>query len=156
MSHMCKMITMPRLETEWNGVGSMGTGPRDGKHNWAFSLFCLKWGSAYRSFRRKRGFYISFFLFLLLQYWGYIVTFIKVLTLYHSWIHPLHYSPLSIPGKVSTGLIFHFHTWVHKISTIFTGRRLSYWDFTYVRAVQRDMNCRSSGYFWFWGCVTAS
>jgi hypothetical protein len=31
--------------------------------------------------------------FLLLLFWGYIVTFTKVLTLYHSWIHPLHYSP---------------------------------------------------------------
>jgi succinate-acetate transporter protein len=25
-------------------------------------------------------------------YWGYIVTFTKVLTIYHSWIHPLHRS----------------------------------------------------------------
>jgi hypothetical protein len=38
-----------------------------------------------------------FFLFLLLLYWGYIVTFTKVLITYHSWIHPLHHSPLSPP-----------------------------------------------------------
>jgi hypothetical protein len=34
-------------------------------------------------------------------YWEYIVTFTKVLTIYHNWIHPLHHSPLSplpIPG----------------------------------------------------------
>jgi hypothetical protein len=27
-----------------------------------------------------------------LSYWGYIVTFTKVLAIYHNWIHPLHYS----------------------------------------------------------------
>jgi hypothetical protein len=47
-----------------------------------------------------------------LLYWGYIVTFTKVLTIHHSWIHPLHHSPLSppslIPRIVSTGLIFPF------------------------------------------------
>jgi hypothetical protein len=47
-----------------------------------------------------------------LLYWGYIVTFIKVLTIYHSWLHLLHHSLLSppspIPGIVSTGLIFPF------------------------------------------------
>jgi hypothetical protein len=30
-----------------------------------------------------------------LLYEGYIVTFTKVLTICHSWIHPLHHSPLS-------------------------------------------------------------
>jgi hypothetical protein len=51
-------------------------------------------------------------LFLLLLYWGYIVTFTKVLTICHSWIHPLHHSPLSslptIPGIVSADLTFPF------------------------------------------------
>jgi hypothetical protein len=28
-------------------------------------------------------------------YWGYIVTFTKVLTIYHSWIYPICHSPLS-------------------------------------------------------------
>jgi hypothetical protein len=61
-------------------------------------------------------------LFLLLLYWGHIVTFTKVLIIYHSWIYPLHHSPLSplpIPGTVSTGLIFPFsymlYTYVHHI-----------------------------------------
>jgi hypothetical protein len=59
--------------------------------------------------------------------WGYIVAFIKVLTLhqmYHTWNHPLHHSPLFpsplLPGTVSTGIIFHLHTCVHSICTIFT------------------------------------
>jgi hypothetical protein len=43
-------------------------------------------------------------------YWGYLVTFTKVLTIYHSWIHLLHHSPfletIPIPGIVSIGLIF--------------------------------------------------
>jgi hypothetical protein len=30
-----------------------------------------------------------------LLYWGYIVTFTKVLNNYYSWIHPFHHSPLS-------------------------------------------------------------
>jgi hypothetical protein len=37
-------------------------------------------------------------------HWRYIVTFTKVLTLYHCWIHPSII--LLIPGIVSTGLIF--------------------------------------------------
>jgi hypothetical protein len=45
------------------------------------------------------------------------VTFTKFLTIYHSWIHPLHHSPLSIPGIVST--CQHFHTWLYNISTTF-------------------------------------
>jgi hypothetical protein len=39
-----------------------------------------------------------FFLFYYCAEWGYIVAFIKVLTMYqiyHTWIHPLHWSPLS-------------------------------------------------------------
>jgi hypothetical protein len=42
-------------------------------------------------------FYICFLIFviILLLHWGYIVTFTKVLTIYHSWIYPLYHSPLS-------------------------------------------------------------
>jgi hypothetical protein len=38
----------------------------------------------------KRYIFFSplFFIIILLLYWGYIVTFTKVLTIYHSWIHP--------------------------------------------------------------------
>jgi hypothetical protein len=39
-------------------------------------------------------FYIFSNFIILLLFWGYTVTFIKVLT-YISWIHPLHHSPLS-------------------------------------------------------------
>jgi hypothetical protein len=46
---------------------------------------------------------------------GYIVASTKVLIIcqiYHTWIYPLHHSPLSLPtpilGIVSTGLIFPF------------------------------------------------
>jgi hypothetical protein len=44
----------------------------------------------------------------------------KVLTIYHTWIHPfiiLLYPPSPILGIVS---IFSFHTWMYNISTIFT------------------------------------
>jgi hypothetical protein len=33
-------------------------------------------------------------------YWEYIVTFTKVLTIYHNWIHPLHHSHLSSPPPI--------------------------------------------------------
>jgi hypothetical protein len=36
---------------------------------------------------------------LLLLYWMYIVTFTEVLTIYHSWVRPLHHSPLSPPSR---------------------------------------------------------
>jgi hypothetical protein len=32
---------------------------------------------------------------MLLLHWGYIVTFTKVLTIYHIWIHPHHHFSLS-------------------------------------------------------------
>jgi hypothetical protein len=53
--------------------------------------------------------------FLLCSGWGYIVAFTKVLTvysIYHTWIHHLHHSPLSfldpIAGTISTDTIFPF------------------------------------------------
>jgi hypothetical protein len=41
-------------------------------------------------------------LFLLFLHWGYIVTFIKVLIMYYSWIHLLHHSPLSSSSLLYT------------------------------------------------------
>jgi hypothetical protein len=49
-----------------------------------------------------RSLFLLFFIILLL-YWGYVVTFAKVLRIYHGWIHPLHHSTLS-PH-------FHSHSW---------------------------------------------
>jgi hypothetical protein len=40
-------------------------------------------------------FFLFFLIIIFLLYWGYIVTFAKVLTVYHSWIYLLHHSPLS-------------------------------------------------------------
>jgi hypothetical protein len=52
------------------------------------------------------------FLFYCCAGWGYTAAFIKVLTIYYTWIHPLHHSPLSlsplIPGIVSKAVIFLF------------------------------------------------
>jgi hypothetical protein len=50
------------------------------------------------------------------------VTFTNVFTIYIIVEFTPYHSPLlpSIPGIVSTGLIFHFHTWEHNISTTFT------------------------------------
>jgi hypothetical protein len=44
---------------------------------------------------RKMHKYILLLLILLLSYYRYIVTFTKVLTVYHSWIYPLRQFPLS-------------------------------------------------------------
>jgi hypothetical protein len=68
---------------------------------------------------------MNFFLFLLLLYWEYIVTFTKIVAIYHSWIHLLHYSPLSLPppptpGIVSTDFIFtssYMSTYFHHIQS---------------------------------------
>jgi hypothetical protein len=54
---------------------------------------------------------------------GYIVAFTKVPTthqVYHTWIHPLHHSPLfpsPIPAIVSTGLLFLF-TYTYTVFTL--------------------------------------
>jgi hypothetical protein len=59
--------------------------------------------------------YFHYLLFFNCAEWGYTVACTKVLTIYqvyHTWIHPLHHSflspPSSVPGIVSTGLIFSF------------------------------------------------
>jgi hypothetical protein len=73
--------------------------------------------------------FFEIFFIIILLLWGHIVTFIKVLTKYiipkftHFII--LLYSPSPIPRIVSAGLIFHFHTCIHNISTIFTSHALS-------------------------------
>jgi hypothetical protein len=70
-----------------------------------------------------------FHFFLLLLCWRYIVTFTKVLTMYHSSIYPLHHSPLSppfpIPGIVSICLIFPLTCMVHNIGTTLPSYSLS-------------------------------
>jgi hypothetical protein len=35
-----------------------------------------------------------FFTLFILLYWRYIMTFTKVLIIYHSWIHPFHHCPM--------------------------------------------------------------
>jgi hypothetical protein len=37
----------------------------------------------------------TYLIFLLLLYWGNIIRFLKVLKVYHNYIHPLHHSSLS-------------------------------------------------------------
>jgi hypothetical protein len=52
------------------------------------------------------------FIYFSLLYCRYIVIFTKVLTIFHTWIHPLRHSPSShpapLPGIVWTGIIFPF------------------------------------------------
>jgi hypothetical protein len=60
------------------------------------------------------------FIFLLL-YWGYIVAFTKVLTMYHSWIHSFHHSPLSpLPSFLTQNKInrSYFSIYIH-VYTVF-------------------------------------
>jgi hypothetical protein len=52
---------------------------------------------------------------ILLLYWGYTVTFTKVLIIYHSLIHPLHHSPLSSPTPFLDSFIrSHFSIFIHE------------------------------------------
>jgi hypothetical protein len=54
----------------------------------------------------KCNFFIMFF------NWGCIVTFTKILTIYHSWIHALHHSPLS-PSSTPE-IVSHFSAFIHQ------------------------------------------
>jgi hypothetical protein len=52
--------------------------------------------------------------------WGYIVAFTKVLTIYqiyHTWIHPLHHSPLS-PPKMQSFKLDYFSYIMTKFKTL--------------------------------------
>jgi hypothetical protein len=49
---------------------------------------------------------------------GYTVTFIKLLTIYHSWIHPLHNSPLSfLPYSWNSFNRSHFPIYIYESIT---------------------------------------
>jgi hypothetical protein len=58
--------------------------------------------------------------------WGYVLTFTKVLIIdqiYHTWIHPLHHSPLPpshIHRILSVVSFFNLHTYVHSTMYVFT------------------------------------
>jgi hypothetical protein len=58
--------------------------------------FIMTWLVGLRHYRlcHRSGSLMASFFFFLWLYWEYIVTFTKVLTIYHSWIHALHHSPL--------------------------------------------------------------
>jgi hypothetical protein len=46
---------------------------------------------------------------------GYIVTFTKVLMIYHNWIHLFHHCPLSPLHSWNSLNMSHFCTWVHGV-----------------------------------------
>jgi hypothetical protein len=57
----------------------------------------------------------SLICFLLLWYWGFIVTFTEVLVIYHSWIHPFHHSPLSsLPPFLESFKRSYFSIFIHE------------------------------------------
>jgi hypothetical protein len=64
--------------------------------------------------------YNSIIFFIIILYWGYIVTFTKALTVYHSLIYPLHHSPLSHrlpPTSLHSRISFnrsHFSIFIHE------------------------------------------
>jgi hypothetical protein len=71
------------------------------------------------------GIYLFRFIYLLLC-WGYIVTFTKVLIIYHSWIYPFHHSPLfPLPHSWNSFNRFHFSVYIH-VYTILTPYSASY------------------------------
>jgi hypothetical protein len=68
-------------------------------------------------FSSLKFFYILFI--IILWHWEYIMTFTKVLIIYHTW--SFSFIPLSpFLEQFQQVLFFHFHTWIHNISTIFT------------------------------------
>jgi hypothetical protein len=74
---------------------------------------------------------LSFNSFLLLLYSGCIVTFMKVLTIHHSWIHPLHHSPLfPLPHSCNTFNRSHFSIYIH-VYVIFPAYSPAYTFFVY-------------------------
>jgi hypothetical protein len=79
--------------------------------------------------------------FKLLLYWGYILAFTKVLTTYHSWIHPRHHSPLSpspiifvlvSPIKWVILLMFMFATHTADTQYMFTRQIKHVWQKTVI------------------------
>jgi hypothetical protein len=57
-------------------------------------FLCWQSGSVQNTAQPKKKsilFFEILFIIIVFLYWGYIVTFTKVLTLYHSWIHTLHH-----------------------------------------------------------------
>jgi hypothetical protein len=98
-----------------------------------------------------------------LLHWGYILTLTKVLSLYHSWIHPsiiLLYLPSPIPGIVSTGPIFSIYIHVY---IVFPSYSPSYTHSLY-GLTAKNLPCISVEilglYFWemlemlrFWGTL---
>jgi hypothetical protein len=56
-----------------------------------------------------------YFLIILLLHSQYTVTFTKVFTIYHSWTHPLHHSPLtSLSPFLNSFNESHFSTFIHE------------------------------------------
>jgi hypothetical protein len=53
------------------------------------------------------------FLFLLLLLWGYTVTFIKMIVIYHTWIHPLSFSFILLPCSWNSFNRSHFSIFRH-------------------------------------------
>jgi hypothetical protein len=67
--------------------------------------------------QEMKGTTLNFFkkIFLLSLYRGYIVTFTKVLTIYHSWIHLLQHFLSSLPPHFWNGLNrCHFSIFIHE------------------------------------------
>jgi hypothetical protein len=98
----------------------------------------------------QRNTLVWFLKIILSLYWGYIVTFTKVLTMYRSWIHPsiiLLYPPSSIPGIVSTGL----HTWVHNIPTVFVLLHLFLYPLSPIQPPRQDLFYFAVFHFWMKG-----
>jgi hypothetical protein len=59
--------------------------------------------------------FLLFFKFLFFIVQGCIVAFTKVLKIYHSWIHSLHHSPLSLlPYSWKSFNRFHFSIFIHE------------------------------------------
>jgi hypothetical protein len=98
---------------------------------WGFELFLMY--SSCKHFRchlimlfsrPQFSFHLTLFKIFLLLFWEYIVTFIKVVTIHHSWIHTLNHCPLfpltPFLEQFQQVSFFHLHTCVHNICIIFT------------------------------------
>jgi hypothetical protein len=81
------------------------------------------WGTLPALYSGLFSLYLIFYYHIIVSLEGYIVTFTKVLAIYHSWINPLHHSPLSsfpMPGIVSVGLIFSIYIYVYTVFALYS------------------------------------
>jgi hypothetical protein len=102
--------------------------------------FRFPFSGSYPKFCAYCSLLFFFLIIVLLLYWVYIVTFTKVVIVFHSWIYPLHHSPLSpLPltfysSKLSSFYIFLNNMLLDFISALYKNASFSvcFLGYTYI------------------------